>query len=120
VSTTSCSLIRCNGALDSFRFAEGYGKYTEKQSREIRDKRAPRLVSVPEPQGFVMSLVLSTIVSIFFFGIPRTYLAQVKAARTYRGRLDNVQQTWDAYIKRLVHEYSEFLLIVSLTSVLYN
>jgi hypothetical protein len=64
-----------------------------------------------------MSSVLSAIVSIFFFGIPRTYLTHVKAARTYRGRLDNVRQSWDAYIKRLVQEYSNFLLIVSLSSL---
>jgi len=64
-----------------------------------------------------MSLVQSTTIFILFFGIPRTYLNHVKAARTYRGRLDNVQQTWDAYIKRLVQEYSNFLLIVSLTSL---
>jgi len=111
------SIQYCNGALDKFRFAESYGKYTEKQSREIRAARAPRPVSVPSSQGAVSSSVLSAIVSIGFFGIPRTYLAHVKVARTYRGRLANVQQTWDAYINRLVQEYSNFLLIVGLPSL---
>ncbi|OJA17032.1 hypothetical protein AZE42_00542 [Rhizopogon vesiculosus] len=97
----------------SFRIAEDYGKYTEKQSKEIRAARTSRQVSVPEPQGIVMSSVLSAVVTIFFFGIPRTYLAHVKAAWKYRGRLDNVQQTWNAYIKRLVQEYSNFLLIAT-------
>jgi hypothetical protein len=108
---------RRNDVLDSVRIANGYGKYTEKQSKEIRTASAPRQVSAPEQQGIVMSSVRSAIVSVFFFGIPRTYLAHVKAARTYRGRLDNVQQTWDSYIKRLVQEYSNFLLIVSLRSL---
>ncbi|KAJ8595291.1 hypothetical protein M405DRAFT_929576 [Rhizopogon salebrosus TDB-379] len=97
----------------SVRIANSYGKYTEKQSKEIRTASAPRQVSVPEQQGIVMSSVRSAIVSVFFFGIPRTYLAHVKAARTYRGRLDNVQQTWDSYIKHLVQEYSNFLLIAT-------
>ncbi len=57
--------------------------------------------------------VFSCLITILFFGIPRSYLIHIKRSLEYRGRLNNMQQTWEAYITRLTREYSHFLLIVS-------
>lgn len=57
--------------------------------------------------------VITFIINTIFFSIPWTYLAHVKNSSEYRGRLVSVQRNWEAYIERLVQEYSHFLLIVS-------
>jgi hypothetical protein len=99
---------------DSFRHAEHYGKFTEKQSREFRNQNVkPRGQQPTRHSSVLMDKLLNFFVVVFFFGIPWTYVAHVKSASTYKGRLANVRKTWDAYIARLVQEYSNFLLIVS-------
>ncbi|KIJ70223.1 hypothetical protein HYDPIDRAFT_172100 [Hydnomerulius pinastri MD-312] len=99
----------------SFRVGENYAKFTEKQGREFRSKpqslRGPQ--APPRHRSLFMDKLMNTIIVVLCFGIPWTYMVHVKSARTYKGRLANVQKTWDAYIARLVQEYSNFLLIVS-------
>ncbi|KIK96959.1 hypothetical protein PAXRUDRAFT_137302 [Paxillus rubicundulus Ve08.2h10] len=103
----------------SFRYAEHYGKFTEKQSREFRNQNAkPRRHEPARHSSALKDKLLNVFLVAFFFGIPWTYVAHVKSASTYKGRLANVRKTWDAYITRLVQEYTNFLLIVSRLSLI--
>ncbi|KAA1466244.1 hypothetical protein DENSPDRAFT_790714 [Dentipellis sp. KUC8613] len=97
----------------SFRDAEDYGRRTLRDSlhhragrsvqRPVRDETTPLYISVP----------LEYMVDIIFFAIPRTYVAHVKAATEYQGRLSNMQERWETYIRRLVQQYQDFLLIAT-------
>ncbi|KAF8076255.1 hypothetical protein FPV67DRAFT_405896 [Lyophyllum atratum] len=105
----------------SFRDSEYYGQYTQKTSQALRDARTlPPGHSTRRPPPSLLPFV-NLIINLFFFGIPHTYYAHVKASSEYRGRLSNVQQNWEKYIERLVREYSHFLLIstVLLSCVIY-
>ncbi|KAF8165201.1 hypothetical protein B0H34DRAFT_688250 [Crassisporium funariophilum] len=96
----------------SFRDAESYGMYTQKELLAFRQRRLnPQNIS-QQPSPFVLAS-LNFIINALFFGIPHTYRAHVKITSEYRGRLASVQQNWEKYIERLVREYSHFLLIVS-------
>jgi len=96
----------------SFRDADSYGQHTTKQLQALQASRAPA-ASAPlyEHRPFAQGAI-RWIINIFFFTIPWTYLAHVKSSSEYRGRLSTVQRNWEAYIERLVQEYSDFLLIV--------
>jgi hypothetical protein len=96
----------------SFQDAESYGQHTAKQLQALQASRAPAAYAPlykhrPFTQG-----AIRWIINICFFTIPWTYLAHVKSSSEYRGRLSTVQRNWEAYIERLVQEYSDFLLIV--------
>lgn len=97
----------------SFRDAESYGQHTAKALQAMQESRAPSSSHmIQERQQFAQS-VIRFIINVIFFTIPWTYLAHVKTSSEYRGRLSGVQKNWEAYIERLVREYSDFLLIVS-------
>lgn len=97
----------------SFRDAERYGRYTRRQSNDLRAARKrPGPESVPAPPIYIR-LPLDFVVYFCFFGIPSTYLAHVKDASEYHGRLSNVQLRWERYIDRIVQEYQDFLLIAT-------
>lgn len=99
--------------VTSFRDAESYGQHTVKQLQALQSSRAkaPSASSaLNERQPFAQTAI-RWIINILFFTIPWTYLAHVKSSSEYRGRLSTVQQNWEAYIERLVREYSDFLLI---------
>ncbi|KAF9222100.1 hypothetical protein BS17DRAFT_757004 [Gyrodon lividus] len=97
-----------------FRHAEHYGKFAEKQGREFRNQNMkPRRRQPTRHNSLFVDKLLNVLMVVFFFGIPWTYLAHVKSASTYKGRLANLQNAWDAYITRLVQEYSNFLLIAT-------
>ncbi|KAJ3517966.1 hypothetical protein NLJ89_g168 [Agrocybe chaxingu] len=96
----------------SFRDAEDWGQYTQKDLNALRQRRTnpPQSIHLPPP---VVLFLLNFIINVLFFGIPHTYRAHVKATSEYRGRLANVQQQWAKYIERLVREYSHFLLVAT-------
>ena len=101
----------------SFRDAEMYGQHTLKVFQHHRDRRnASRALNNMDdtkhrkPRGFLMT-GLGVIINVFFFSIPWTYHTHVSQASEYHGRLENVKRNWNAYIDRLVKEYSHFLLI---------
>jgi hypothetical protein len=102
----------------SFRVAESYGELTVKQLKSLDDARKPRIIS-PDLSPSVLQL-MRPIINVCFFAIPWTYLAHVKHSSEYRGRLASVQHNWEAYIDRLVREYSHFLLIVSPTEYYHS
>ena len=105
-------LIHTYRGAGSFRDAERYGRYTKRQSNDYRAARKrPGPETVPAPPIYIR-LPLDFVVYFFFFGIPSTYLAHVKGASEYHGRLSNVQLRWERYIDRIVQEYQDFLLIV--------
>jgi hypothetical protein len=86
---------------------------TVKQSNALRDARKPRAsTTTPEPSPLVLRMI-GIVINTCFFTIPWTYLAHVKTSSEYHGRLAGVRRNWEAYIERLVREYSHFLLIVS-------
>ncbi|KAJ7591136.1 hypothetical protein C8J56DRAFT_934769 [Mycena floridula] len=97
--------------ISSFRDAENWGLYTQKEAREIRQNSNNKRFSLPRPAPFLMPLV-EFATTYLFFGIPRTYLAHVKSSFEFRGRLGSMQEKWIRYTERLVREYSDFLLIV--------
>lgn len=95
----------------SFRDAENWGLYTQKEARELsRQRRRPALSDSP---GHAYRPAVNLIIKYIFFGIPWTYLAHVKSSFEYRGRLANMQHNWEGFITRLAREYTHFLLIVS-------
>ena len=63
----------------SFRDAECWGQYTQRESQDIQKKRQ-RLVQPSYQLPPVALLVLNFIVNILFFGIPHTYRAHVKVS----------------------------------------
>jgi len=93
----------------SFRDSEYYGQFTQKSSEAVRQSKILTRNSVSRPPRLIS--VLNLLMNLLFFGIPHTYYAHVKASSEYRGRLASVKQNWEAYIERLVREYSHFLLI---------
>ncbi|KAF9055033.1 hypothetical protein BDZ89DRAFT_1055656 [Hymenopellis radicata] len=97
----------------SFRNAEDYGLHTEKDLRRIKQERKQPDLSTSDPTVMLPTIfpMFSCLITILFFGIPRSYLIHIKRSFEYRGRLNNMQQTWEAYITRLTREYSHFLLI---------
>ena len=96
----------------SFRDAESYGQYTAKQLQALQASRAPSASAALYDHRPFTQTAIRWIINICFFTIPWTYLAHVKTSSEYRGRLSSVQHNWEAYIQRLVREYSDFLLIV--------
>lgn len=97
----------------SFRDAEKYGLYTQKEIHELERERQRSSIPTPNlPSAFFLPVV-NFVMNFILFGIPKTYLAHVKRSFEYRGRLAAVQANWERYIERLVREYSHFLLIVS-------
>ncbi|THH13919.1 hypothetical protein EW146_g6354 [Bondarzewia mesenterica] len=99
----------------SFRDAERYGQYTIKQSNVLRADRlrtGPASVT-PLVLPAYISIPLDFVINVVFFAIPRTYLAHVKAASEYHGRLSSIQARWEQYIDRIVREYQDFLLIAT-------
>ncbi|EIM88533.1 uncharacterized protein STEHIDRAFT_54565, partial [Stereum hirsutum FP-91666 SS1] len=101
----------------NFRDAEEFGQHTFRQSSALRQQRADKGAAPPPtpPPVFIQSL-LNLAINVLFFAIPWTYHAHVKDASEYRGRLSNMQKRWEDYIRRLVQEYQDFLLIVSTMS----
>lgn len=97
----------------SFRDAEHFGKFTAKQARAFRSSIRQNTKPAVRQPGPILLVILTFFVNFFFFGIPWTYLVHISNATEYRGRLSSVQQNWDAYINRLIREYTHFLLIVS-------
>ncbi|KAF9483947.1 hypothetical protein BDN70DRAFT_903892 [Pholiota conissans] len=94
----------------SYRDAEHWGQYTQKESAIVRERKKPIHAMLP-PSPLILFLT-NVIVNVIFFGIPHTYQTHVKATSEFRGRLSSVQKTWHDYVERLAREYSEFLLIV--------
>lgn len=113
------SLFHCldlTHATASFRDSTSYGQLTAKQLRTQKASKA--LISSISASHYqhrpFVQVAVRWIINIFFFTIPWTYLAHVKTSSEFRGRLTNVADNWQRYIERLVREYSDFLLIVSL------
>ena len=100
----------------SFRNAEEYGLHTEKDFRRIKQERKQPSIAPSDSIVISPSLFpwLNLVITILFFGLPRSYMIHIKRSFEYRGRLNHMQTTWETYIARLVTEYSHFLLIVSM------
>ncbi|KAJ8523448.1 hypothetical protein ONZ45_g30 [Pleurotus djamor] len=96
---------------DFFRDAEHFGKYTAKQTQAFRSAIRQNTKPAVRQPGPILLVIITCFVNFFFFGIPWTYLVHISSATEYRGRLSSVQQSWDAYINRLIREYTHFLLI---------
>jgi hypothetical protein len=107
-----CVLLVNMQIVASFRDAESYGQHTAKQLQALQASRAPAASAPPYEHRPFTQGAIRWIINICFFTIPWTYLAHVKSSSEYRGRLSTVQHNWEAYIERLVQEYSDFLLIV--------
>lgn len=58
----------------SFRDSESYGQYTQKVSQNIRDARALPTANSRRPPRMIVNLIIT----LLFFGIPRTYYIHVK------------------------------------------
>ncbi|TFK29356.1 hypothetical protein FA15DRAFT_664296 [Coprinopsis marcescibilis] len=95
--------------VTSFRASESYGELTIKQTTSLKTQRESSLSA--RTLSPVSLLLIHAVINCFFFGIPHTYWAHIKATSEYRGRLADVQHKWEKYIERLVREYSHFLLI---------
>lgn len=119
---TRGSLVRFNTHITaSFRDATSYGQFTTKQLKARQTSKVSTISHRRNEHSPFIQVTIRWIINVLFFTIPWTYLAHVKSSSEFRGRLNNVQQNWEEYIKRLVREYSDFLLIVSLdTSSFYN
>lgn len=63
----------------SFRDAEYWGQYTQKESQVMRKLRQKPTQSTPQPHPVAMFFT-NFIVNFLFFGIPHTYQAHVKAS----------------------------------------
>ncbi|KAF9569355.1 hypothetical protein CPC08DRAFT_180170 [Agrocybe pediades] len=104
----------------SYRDAENWGQLTQRESQAARKQKSTPAYTSTQPLSPVAMVVINFIINVLFFGIPHTYRAHVKITSEYRGRLSNVQKTWENYIDRLVREYSHFLLIVWKTFISCN
>ncbi|KAF9263533.1 hypothetical protein L218DRAFT_864859 [Marasmius fiardii PR-910] len=94
----------------SYRNAESYGLHTRPltspRAQTLHDREDARVIS---PH---LTPLLYLVTNLLFFGIPWSYLAHVKSSFKYHGRFMSLQESWMAYIERLVREYSHFLLVV--------
>lgn len=63
----------------SFRDAEFYGEYTQKEAQSLRANRAPSSTPHRRPPPLLLPLI-HLVINLFFFGIPHTYYAHVKAS----------------------------------------
>lgn len=112
VNVASGSSIHQYLSAGSFRSADRHGQMTlEGHKRYYRFVRSPQ--NIPSSSKSIRSLAMNFIVTVPFFGIPRTYFAHVKHAGEFRVRLSGVQQNWYAYNQQLTREYSDFILVVS-------
>ncbi|KAI0796552.1 hypothetical protein C8Q75DRAFT_741514 [Abortiporus biennis] len=91
-----------------FRHRSKHCRYTKKEFTEMQEKqnRPPKTIQLPK----FMELMLSFVINVPFFGIPKTYLEHTKIASEFRGRLDDLQRTWERYTSQLTREYSDFVL----------
>ncbi|KAF5369968.1 hypothetical protein D9758_001183 [Tetrapyrgos nigripes] len=94
----------------SFRDAESYGLHTLKETHAIAGQRRPKPVMSSRPTPALLPFI-NFIITFLFFGIPRTYLLHMKSSFEYGGRFAVMEKNWQAYVERLVREYSHFLLI---------
>ncbi|KAG7097105.1 hypothetical protein E1B28_004486 [Marasmius oreades] len=92
----------------SYRNAESYGLHTRTSisPRSTQEERQDARSVAPH-----LTLILYLITNLLFFGIPWSYLSHVKASFKYHGRFISLQESWEAYVQRLVREYSHFLLV---------
>lgn len=104
---------RLHDASGSFRVTELYGQDTYRHWEEHNAER----ITGPLPSAPFSTYIripLNFFISVAFFSIPWSYLEHIKVASHCHGRLSTVQDTWDQYTHRIVKEYQDFLLIVSL------
>lgn len=101
--------------ISSFKDAENYGLYTQKELREMHEARSQKPLSTERP-----FLLITFIFRFIFFGIPWTYFTQIQKSLEFKGRLIAMQSNWQSYIERLAREYSQFLLIVSTSNITYH
>ncbi|KAI0722839.1 hypothetical protein C8Q76DRAFT_375824 [Earliella scabrosa] len=96
----------------SFRTGQRYGQVTWSELRAYR-KTLYKPLEFTSEESFTTKLFLMLIINGPFFGIPQTYLAHIKKASHFRGHLAGLRQSWEAYTRQLVREYSDFILIAT-------
>ncbi|OCH90691.1 hypothetical protein OBBRIDRAFT_754450 [Obba rivulosa] len=97
-------------AVYGWRKSDQYGSmtylkmqtYRDSQSRSSMGSRMARTAP-----GFVLRLIYNALC----FGIPHSYLEDLKKASEFRGRLAALQDTFEAYTGQLTREYSNFILV---------
>ncbi|EJF56594.1 hypothetical protein DICSQDRAFT_112889 [Dichomitus squalens LYAD-421 SS1] len=96
----------------SFRTGQRYGQITWTEMRTYR-KALYAAPDISTPESVITKTFLQIIIHGPFFGIPQTYLAHIKKASEFRGHVAGLRQSWEAYTRQLVQEYSDFILIAT-------
>ncbi|CCM04849.1 uncharacterized protein FIBRA_07042 [Fibroporia radiculosa] len=94
----------------SFRKADRFGTSTYRQMDDFHQSPVKNTHRVPRT-SLLSRILLGILMNILCFGIPQTYLENVSSASEFRGRLSNLQQSWEKYTQELTQEYSDFILI---------
>ncbi|KAL7282507.1 hypothetical protein ACG7TL_003978 [Trametes sanguinea] len=96
----------------SFRAADRFGQVTRDELKAYRESLSKPRDFAPRQSSATRLLLLFLIVGPFF-GIPQTYLEQVKSASEFRGHIAGLRENWESYTLQLVREYSDFILIAT-------
>ncbi|EMD40642.1 hypothetical protein CERSUDRAFT_111225 [Gelatoporia subvermispora B] len=97
-------------AVYGWRKSDRYGSMTYLRLQNHRDAQMRSSVGTPTAQ-ISPGLVLKLLYNGPCFGIPHSYLADLKKASEFRGRLAGLRDTFEAYTEQLTREYSNFILV---------
>lgn len=99
--------------IDTFRTTDRYGRFVLQDYHVFKTQRAQSRTQTNRAHNPRPSALVDFVLKFMFFNVPRIYLDHITEASEWRGRLSSFQANWNAYLYRLVREYSDFLLVVS-------